>query len=92
MLINEIFHSIQGESTHAGRPCVFVRVAGCSLRCAWCDTAYAFDQGTELSLEEVLARVAAHGCPLVEVTGGEPLECPDVPELVRRLWLRRREG
>lgn len=85
MLISEIFHSIQGESTHAGRPCVFVRVAGCSLRCAWCDTTYARDGGTELTLEEVLARVGALGCPLVEITGGEPLECPGVPELVRRL-------
>jgi 7-carboxy-7-deazaguanine synthase len=71
--VNEIFHSIQGESTHAGRPCVFVRLAGCHLRCDWCDTAYAFHEGTSMTVEQVVREVAAFGCPLVEVTGGEPL-------------------
>lgn len=85
MLINEIFHSIQGESTYAGRPCVFVRVTGCALRCVWCDTTYAYHEGTEMSLEAVIERVRGYSCPLVEITGGEPLENPEVPELVRRL-------
>ena len=85
MLINEIFHSIQGESTFAGRPCVFVRVTGCALRCVWCDTTYAYHEGTEMSLEAVIERVRGYACPLVEITGGEPLETPEVPELVRRL-------
>jgi 7-carboxy-7-deazaguanine synthase len=85
MKINEIFHSIQGESTHAGRPCVFVRVAGCSLRCVWCDTTYAYHEGTEMSLDEIVARVRDYGCPLVEITGGDPLESRESPELIRRL-------
>jgi len=71
--VNEIFHSIQGESTQAGEPCVFVRLTGCNLRCSWCDTAYAFHAGSEMSVEEVVARVRGYGCRLVEVTGGEPL-------------------
>jgi 7-carboxy-7-deazaguanine synthase len=85
VLINEIFHSIQGESTHSGRPCVFVRVTGCALRCVWCDTTYAYHEGREMTLDQVVDRVHSIGCPLVEVTGGEPLEAPDTPELVRRL-------
>jgi 7-carboxy-7-deazaguanine synthase len=85
VLINEIFHSIQGESTCAGRPCVFVRVTGCALRCVWCDTTYAYHEGEEIPLEDVYSRVRSYGCPLVEITGGEPLENPEVPELVRRL-------
>lgn len=83
--IHEIFHSIQGESTFAGRPCVFVRLTGCQMRCVWCDTEYAFYEGRWKSLEEVLETVAAYGCPLVEVTGGEPLLQPGVHELMRRL-------
>lgn len=71
--VTEIFHSIQGESTHAGRPCVFVRLTGCNLRCVWCDTAYAFHGGRPMSLDEVLEAVRAYGCPWVELTGGEPL-------------------
>lgn len=85
MLINEIFHSIQGESTFAGRPCVFVRVTGCALRCVWCDTTYAYHEGTEMTLDAVIERVRGYACPLVEITGGEPLENPEVPELVSRL-------
>jgi 7-carboxy-7-deazaguanine synthase len=85
MLINEIFHSIQGESTHAGRPCVFVRVTGCGLRCVWCDTTYAYHEGTEIPLSSVIDRVRAYDCRLVEITGGEPLESPEVPELVEKL-------
>ena len=74
--IYEIFYSIQGESTFAGRPCVLVRLTGCQMRCSWCDTEYAFHGGAWMSLDEVLAKVAAFGCPLVEVTGGEPLLQP----------------
>jgi len=85
MRVTEIFYSIQGESTHAGLPCVFVRLTGCNLRCAWCDTAYAFQGGTEMGLEEILAEVARHPCRRVEVTGGEPLAQKDVLPLLRRL-------
>ena len=86
--VNEIFHSIQGESGHAGLPCVFVRLTGCNLRCRWCDTEYAFHEGQELSVAEVLAEVDRHGCPLVEITGGEPLLQEDAPELMARLLER----
>lgn len=85
MRITEIFHSIQGESTFAGLPCVFVRVTGCPLRCTWCDTAYAFYEGQDLSLDEIVARVASYGCRLVEVTGGEPLHHPEAFDLIARL-------
>jgi 7-carboxy-7-deazaguanine synthase len=71
--INEIFYSIQGESTHAGRPCVFVRLTGCNLRCRWCDTEYAFFEGRKLTIAEVASIVTSHQCNLVEITGGEPL-------------------
>lgn len=83
--IHEIFHSIQGESTYAGRPCVFVRLTGCQMRCVWCDTEYAFYEGRWMGLDRILAEVAAFGCPLVEITGGEPLLQPAVHELMRRL-------
>lgn len=85
LTVNEIFHSIQGESTHAGRPCVFVRLTACDLRCSWCDTAYAFHEGHTMSVDEVVAAVADHGCPLVEITGGEPLLQDDVYPLMDRL-------
>lgn len=71
--INELFFSIQGESTHAGRPCVFVRLSGCNLRCSWCDTEYAFYEGTERSFESLLEEIKSYNCNLVETTGGEPL-------------------
>jgi 7-carboxy-7-deazaguanine synthase len=73
LTVFEIYPSIQGESTHAGRPCVFVRLAACDLRCSWCDTPYAFTGGQKMAVEDVLARVGALGVPLVELTGGEPL-------------------
>ena len=85
LTINEIFHSIQGESTYAGRPCVFVRLTACDLRCRWCDTPYAFHAGRKMSVDEVVADVVARGCPVVEVTGGEPLLQPDVYPLMQRL-------
>jgi len=83
--INEVFHAIQGESTFAGLPCVFVRLSGCDLRCTWCDTAYAFAEGELRSIEEVVGDVQAYGCSLVEITGGEPLLQPDVYPLMARL-------
>ena len=83
--VTEIFHSIQGESTHAGEPCVFVRLTGCPLRCTWCDTAYAFHGGDEMSLDAVLDHVKRYGCSLVEVTGGEPLAQSAAPALITRL-------
>jgi 7-carboxy-7-deazaguanine synthase len=85
LTINEIFHSVQGESTYAGRPCVFVRLTACDLRCSWCDTAYAFYEGSKRSLDEVIGEVDRYGCSLVEVTGGEPLLQEDVYPLMQRL-------
>jgi 7-carboxy-7-deazaguanine synthase len=85
--VNEIFYSIQGESTFTGRPCVFVRLTGCNLRCRWCDTAYAFYDGETLTVEQVLERVRAYKCPLVEITGGEPLLQDEVHSLIDRLLL-----
>lgn len=83
--VTEIFHSIQGESTFAGQPCVFVRLTGCPLRCTWCDTEYAFFGGRDLSIQDVLREVAQYGCQVVEVTGGEPLGQPDSNELLTAL-------
>jgi 7-carboxy-7-deazaguanine synthase len=83
--VTEIFYSIQGESSWAGLPCVFVRLTGCNLRCRWCDSEYTFSGGEQASLQEVLSRVAAYGCRLVEVTGGEPLAQKGAHELIRAL-------
>ena len=88
--VNEIFYSIQGESTYAGKPCVFVRLAGCDLRCVWCDTPYAFNEGQKMSVDDVLKQVDAYRSPLVEVTGGEPLLQEDVYPLMDRLLERGR--
>lgn len=85
LTINEIFHSIQGESSYAGQPCVFVRLTGCDLRCTWCDSPYAFHEGTKRTIDDVVAEVRAFGCPLVEITGGEPLLQKDVYPLMDRL-------
>lgn len=85
MRITEIFHSIQGESTYAGQPCVFVRLTGCPLRCTWCDTAYAFYGGQEISLADVMIAVKSYGCRLVEITGGEPLAQSQTCQLVESL-------
>jgi len=94
MFITEIFKSIQGESSYAGLPCIFVRLTGCNLRCKWCDTAYAFHGGTKYSLDDILRRVGefsggrengGRNVRLVEITGGEPLLQPETPELAQRL-------
>jgi 7-carboxy-7-deazaguanine synthase len=85
LTVNEIFHSIQGESTFAGEPCVFVRLTACDLRCSWCDTAYAFHEGQKMSVEDVVAKVERFNCRTVEVTGGEPLLQRDVYRLMERL-------
>jgi 7-carboxy-7-deazaguanine synthase len=85
ILVNEIFYSIQGESTHAGRPCVFVRLTGCNLRCSWCDTEYAFYEGRKMAVAEVGERVLDYRCDLVEITGGEPLLQPGVYPLIDQL-------
>jgi 7-carboxy-7-deazaguanine synthase len=90
LTINEIFYSIQGESTYAGRPCVFVRLTACDLRCSWCDTPYAFHEGSKRSLAEVLDAVDRYACPLVEVTGGEPLLQEGVYPLMQSLVERGR--
>ena len=90
LTVNEIFHSIQGESTFSGRPCVFVRLTACDLRCTWCDTAYAFDEGGKRSVDEVAREVAGFGCDLVEVTGGEPLLQDDVYPLMEALLAQGR--
>jgi 7-carboxy-7-deazaguanine synthase len=88
LTVHEIFYSIQGESTYAGRPCVFVRLTACDLRCSWCDTSYAFYEGRKQSLDEVLAELDRVDCTLVEVTGGEPLLQEDVYPLMHSLLER----
>jgi 7-carboxy-7-deazaguanine synthase len=85
LTVNEIFHSIQGESSYAGRPCVFVRLTACDLRCVWCDSPYAFHEGRKMSIDEIAAEVERFGCPLVEMTGGEPLLQKDLYPLMERL-------
>jgi 7-carboxy-7-deazaguanine synthase len=82
--ITEIFHSIQGESTHAGRPCAFVRLTGCNLRCRWCDSEYTFTGGERMSIDDVVTQVKSYGCKLVEITGGEPLAQAESLDLIKR--------
>jgi 7-carboxy-7-deazaguanine synthase len=91
LVVNELYSSVQGEGTRAGRPCVFVRLTGCGLRCAWCDTEYAFTEGERRPLDAVVAEVLAHPIPLVLLTGGDPLEQPGCRPLVRRLLDAGRE-
>ncbi len=83
--VTEIFRSIQGESTHAGRPCTFVRLTGCPMRCVWCDSEYTFTGGDHVAIDQVLAQVGAFGCRLVEITGGEPLAQTEALVLIERL-------
>ena len=85
MRITEIFHSIQGESSHAGKPCIFVRLTGCSLRCGYCDTKYSYAGGAEMPLNDILQRIATWPTRLVELTGGEPLEQEEVYPLMSTL-------
>jgi 7-carboxy-7-deazaguanine synthase len=83
--ITEIFLSIQGESSHAGRPCAFVRLTGCPMRCVWCDSVYTFTGGTRISFDEIFAQLKEFGCNLVEVTGGDPLAQKNVSPFITRL-------
>ena len=83
--VNEIFYSIQGESTYSGLPCVFIRLTGCNLRCKYCDTQYALDEGEGLTLAEIQKRVAYYDCNLIEITGGEPLLQAPVANLSKNL-------
>jgi 7-carboxy-7-deazaguanine synthase len=85
LIANEIFYSIQGESSFAGRPCVFIRLSGCNLRCSYCDTRYAYDDGEELEIPAIIEKVRTYSCPLVEITGGEPLLQNETPELICQL-------
>ena len=85
LIVNEIFYSIQGESVYSGRPCVFVRLTGCNLRCSYCDTIYAYENGSEMEIEPIIKQVDSFGCPLVEITGGEPLIQPETPILIHSL-------
>ncbi len=85
LTVNEIFKSIQGESSHTGLPCIFIRLTGCNLRCTWCDTEYAFYDGKSMSVEEILEVIAPYEVPLVEITGGEPLLQEDVYSLMQAL-------
>ncbi|MDQ1331865.1 MAG: 7-carboxy-7-deazaguanine synthase [Thermodesulfobacteriota bacterium] len=85
VIVNEIFNSIQGESLYAGLPCTFIRLAGCNLRCSYCDTKYAYEEGTCLTITEITDRVSDYRCPLVEITGGEPLIQKETPFLITNL-------
>ncbi|MBN1569096.1 MAG: radical SAM protein [Acidobacteria bacterium] len=88
MKVNEIFYSIQGESSYAGRPCAFIRMSGCNLRCTYCDTAYAFNEGTEMTIPEILQKIEAFPTRLVLVTGGEPMLQGSIHELFKELLNR----
>ena len=83
--VNEIYYSIQGESSYSGYPCVFVRLTGCNLRCSYCDTKYAYHEGEKLEVTDILQMIKAYQCPLVEITGGEPLIQADTPALIKIL-------
>jgi 7-carboxy-7-deazaguanine synthase len=83
--VNEIFYSIQGESTYAGRPCIFVRLSGCNLRCSYCDTQYAYEDGDEMDVTDILEKISGYNCRLVEVTGGEPLIQKETHDLILQL-------
>ena len=85
LIVNEIFYSIQGESLNSGRPCVFVRLTGCNLRCSYCDTGYAYEEGNEMEIGAIIDQVSAYHCTLVELTGGEPLLQEETPKLIDAL-------
>ncbi len=83
--VNEIFLSIQGESTRAGFPCAFIRLTGCNIRCSYCDTTYAYEEGVMMEIAAIMKKVEGFNCQLVEITGGEPLIQDETPELIRAL-------
>lgn len=83
--VNEIFYSIQGESTYAGLACIFIRLTGCNLRCTYCDTRYAYREGVSMTIDDILGRISGYNCRLVEITGGEPLTQLETPRLIDRL-------
>ena len=83
--ITEIYYSIQGESSYQGKPCIFIRLTGCDLRCSWCDTEYAFQGGEKFSIDKILEEIKKFNCKLVEITGGEPLLQKDVLKLAKNL-------
>ena len=85
LMINEIYHSIQGESSYSGRPCIFIRLTYCNLRCTYCDTEYAFYEGKDISIKEIIRKVNSYKCNLVEITGGEPLLQKNCIELINQL-------
>jgi 7-carboxy-7-deazaguanine synthase len=85
ILVNEIFYSIQGESVYSGCPCVFIRLTGCNLKCTYCDTQYAYNQGEKMEISQILRQIAGYKCRSVEITGGEPLLQNETPLLVSRL-------
>lgn len=87
--VNEIFYSIQGESTHTGKPCIFIRLTYCNLRCSYCDTEYAFHEGNDITISEILSKIKEYPCTLVEVTGGEPLFQKDSIQLMHSLISNR---
>ena len=91
LIVNEIFKSIQGESSYTGRPCIFIRLTGCNLRCSWCDTEYAFYEGQPKSVKDIMAAIDPLGVPLVEITGGEPLLQSEVYDLMDALLAKNYE-
>ncbi|UCD31794.1 MAG: radical SAM protein [Desulfobacterales bacterium] len=88
LVVNEIFYSIQGESLHSGRPCIFVRLTGCNLRCTYCDTQYAYEEGVKMTIDEILQQIVTYKCRLIEITGGEPLLQRETPRFIVELLER----
>lgn len=91
LIVNEIFYSIQGESLNSGRPCVFIRLTGCNLRCSYCDTGYAYEEGNKMEIGAIIDQVSAYHCTLVELTGGEPLVQEETPKLIDALLKKNYE-
>lgn len=91
IIVNEIFYSIQGESTFAGLPCIFIRLTGCNLRCRYCDTRYAYEEGRGMSVAAIVAAIEPYRCNLVEITGGEPLLQSETVDLARELIARGKQ-
>ena len=85
LLVNEIFYSIQGESLYSGLACTFIRLTGCNLRCSYCDTQYAYNEGTEIEIDKLIKNISGFDCSLVEITGGEPLIQEETPVLIEKL-------